>query len=49
MDERERYLVVMMDGTCQMVLAYTFRQVLDFVGDDEVLQITKMEYEEVVE
>ena len=49
MDERERYLVVMMDGTCSMVLAYTFHQVLDLVGDDDVLQITKMEYEEIRE
>lgn len=47
MDKRERYLVVMMDGTCQMVLAYTFRDVLDMVGDDDILQITKMHYEEV--
>ena len=31
-----------------MVLAYTFHQVLDLVGDD-VLQITKMEYEEIRE
>ena len=49
MDERERYLVVMMDGTCSMVLAYTFHQVLDLVGDDDDLQITKMESEEIRE
>lgn len=49
MGKKERYLVVMMDGTCQMVLAYNFRQVLDIVEDDDILQMTKMEYEEVVE
>lgn len=50
MDEKERYLVVMMNGTSMMVLAYTFRQVLDVVNDDDgILSIMKMDYEEVRE
>ncbi len=50
MDERERYLVVMNDGSSMMVLAYTFRQVLDIVNDDDgILLISKMDYQEVRE
>ena len=50
MDERERYLVVMNDGSSMMVLAYTFRHVLDIVNDDDgILLISKMDYQEVRE
>lgn len=49
MNKKERYLVVMMDGTSMMVLANTFHEVLELVEDDEILQMTKMEYEEVRE
>ena len=48
-DARERYMVVLMDGTSMMVLARNFREVLDTadVKDDEIWQMTKMDYKEI--
>ena len=49
MDKRERYIVCLMDGTQENVLAYNFREVVDQFGEDEIWQITKMFYEEAAE
>ena len=47
-DARERYIVVMMNGTSMTLVKRNFREVLDEVGDDDkVWQITKLDFEEI--
>ena len=46
-DARERYIVVMMNGTSMTLVKRNFREVLDEVDDDKVWQITKLDFEEI--
>ena len=49
MDAKERYIVVMMDGTSKTLVGRNFKEVIEAVGDDGVWQITKLDFEEIMD
>ena len=46
MDGKEIYVVVKKDGTGANIIANTFAEVIDQIGDDNIWQITKQFYEQ---
>lgn len=45
MDQKERYIVKLHDGTRLNVLASTFKEIIEMYGEENVEEIKKMEYE----
>ena len=46
MGKRERYIVTLTDGTRKNVLAGTFSEVVQMLGEENVTLIEKLDYEE---
>lgn len=49
MDKKERYIVELEDGRQMNVLASTFQEVLQMFGEEPVVKIEKLDYQEVAE
>lgn len=47
MDQKERYIVRTVDGTGKTVVASTYQEVLAMYGEENVVSIEKLPYEEV--
>ena len=47
MNEKERYLVCTTDGQCFTMVGKTFGQILAELGEDNVWQMIRLDYEEV--
>ena len=47
MDQKERYIVRLVDGTGKTVVASTYQEVLAMYGEENVVFIAKLPYEEV--
>ncbi len=47
MGQKERYIVTLEDGRQMNVLASTFQEVLAMFGEENVVKIEKLDYEEV--
>ena len=45
-EQKERYLVTLEDGTCKNALASTFQEVLQMFGEENVVKIEKWDYDE---
>ena len=46
MGQKERYVVTLEDGTRKNVLAATFQEVIMMMGEENVVKIEKLDYEE---
>ena len=49
MEKRERYIVTLEDGRQMNVLASTFQEVIMMMGEENVVKIEKLDYEEAEE
>lgn len=49
MDQKERYIVTMTDGTRMNAVAKSFSECLQMFGEENVEKIEKLDYEEVTE
>lgn len=47
MRQRERYIATLEDGRQANVLAYTFAEVIQMLGEENIVKIEKLDYEEV--
>ena len=48
-EKKERYIVEMEDGTRKTVVASTFQEILAMFGEENVVKIEKLDYQEVAE
>lgn len=46
MDQRERYIATLADGKRMNVVAATFQEVLQMLGEENVVSIEKLDYDE---
>ena len=46
-EQKERYIVTMVDGTRVNVVASTYQEVIQMYGEENVTMIKKLDYEEV--
>lgn len=47
MGQRERYIATLEDGRQANVLVYTFTEVIQMLGEENIVKIEKLDYEEV--
>ena len=47
MDQKERYIVELVDGTRVNVVESTFQRILAMYGEENVVSIKKLHYEEI--
>ena len=45
-ERKERYIATLVDGKKTNVVAATFQEVLQMLGEENVVQIEKLEYDE---
>lgn len=46
MDQKERYIVTMADGKQMNVVARTFAECLAMLGEENIVKLEKLDYEE---
>lgn len=49
MENKERYIVCTTDGKTYTMVGKTFGQILEELGEDNIWQMIRLDYEEVVE
>lgn len=46
MDQKERYIITLVDGTQKNALARTFAECIQMLGEENIIKIEKLDYEE---
>lgn len=46
-EQKERYIVLMEDGSSRTVVASTYQEVLQMFGEENVVKIEKLDYKEI--